>query len=117
MIEIARGLNPSVSFMRGSGEEIPISDSVVDVAFSTVSFHHWKDQAAGVREVARVLRAKGRFCLADGALPSLAGGLIRHSRIHTREEMRALFEQAGLSVRLQKRIIAGGILATIGEKA
>jgi SAM-dependent methyltransferase len=114
MIEHARGLMPSAAFHVGRGEAVPLPDSVVDVAFSTISFHHWEDQAAGVREVARILRPNGCFCLADGALPSLAGGLIPHTRIHTRKEMASLFERAGLSIHSQKRIHAGSVLATIG---
>ncbi len=116
MIEIARRLTPSARLLPGSGEGIPVSDAVVDVAFSTISFHHWQDQAAGVREVRRVLRPRGLFCLADGALPSLATRLIRHTRIHTSDEIKALFLRAGLSVRLQRRIMAGGVLVTIGQK-
>lgn len=117
MIEIARRLTPSAGFLGGSGEAIPLPDAVVDIAFSTISFHHWENQAAGVREVARVLRPGGRFCLADGALPSPAAGLIRHSRIHTRGEIEALFRQAGLAVRMQKKILAGAVLVTVGVKA
>jgi ubiquinone/menaquinone biosynthesis C-methylase UbiE len=117
MLEIARRLTPAAELLQGSGEAIPLSDSTVDIAFSTISFHHWQDQAAGLREVVRVLRPRGLFCLSDGALPACAAGLIRHSRVHTRGEIEALFEEAGLPVRVQKRIVAGGVLATIGEKA
>ena len=116
MIERARSLTPSVTFHIGKGEALPLPDSSVDVAFSTISFHHWEDQAAGVREVARILRPGGLFCLADGALPSLAGGLIPHARIHTRQEIARLFQKAGLFLLVQKRIRAGGVLLTIGRK-
>jgi ubiquinone/menaquinone biosynthesis C-methylase UbiE len=116
MIEQARRLTPEATFHPGSGEAVPLEDSSVDVAFSTVSFHHWADQAAGVREVVRVLRPGGYFCLADGSLPWMLGGLIPHTRIHTRTEMRELFERAGLAVRSQRRIAAGGVLATVGQK-
>jgi len=116
MIEQARRLTPDAEFAIGSGEALPLPDASVDAAFSTVSFHHWADQLAGIREVARTLRPGGCFCLADGALPAVLGRLIPHTRIHTRKEMRALFEEAGLSVSVQKRIVAGGVLATIGQK-
>jgi SAM-dependent methyltransferase len=116
MIEIARRLTPTATFVVGRGEGLPFADSSVDLVFSTLSFHHRQDQAAGVREVARVLRPMGVFCLADGALPTVAGALIGHSRIHTREELSALLRQEGLAVILQKGIIAGGVVATMGEK-
>jgi ubiquinone/menaquinone biosynthesis C-methylase UbiE len=116
MIEKARHLTPAASFILGQGEAIPLPDSSVDVAFSTISFHHWQNQANGVREVARVLRPHGRFCLADGALPAAAAGIIRHSRIHTRLEMAELFERAGLRVLRQKGMFVGGVVLTVGEK-
>jgi ubiquinone/menaquinone biosynthesis C-methylase UbiE len=114
MIVQARRLTPEATFHPGSGEAIPLPDSSVDVALSTVSFHHWKDQAAGLREVVRILRPGGCFCIADGALPEVAGRLIPHSRIHTRGEMAVIFERAGLRVVAQRRIVAGGVLATLG---
>ncbi len=116
MVERARSLTPSAEFLLGKGEEIPLPDSCIDVAFSTISFHHWHDQAAGVREVSRVLRPGGCFCLADGIIPAAAGRFIRHTRMHTREEMAQLFEQAGLSIAVQKGIVWGAVLATIGKK-
>jgi ubiquinone/menaquinone biosynthesis C-methylase UbiE len=114
MIGQARSLTQGATFHPGSGEAIPLADSSVDVAFCTISFHHWKDQAAGLREVVRVLRPGGCFCIADGALPEVAGRLIPHSRIHTRGEMAVIFERAGLRVAAQRRIVAGGVLATLG---
>jgi ubiquinone/menaquinone biosynthesis C-methylase UbiE len=116
MIEKARLLTPSAAFLLGRAEQIPLPDSSVDLAFSTISFHHWEDQAAGVREVARVLRDGGRFCLADGAIPSWAGGFIRHSRMHTHGEIAELFERAGLSVTLQRAVLWGAVLASVGMK-
>ncbi|MGA2974962.1 MAG: methyltransferase domain-containing protein [Spirochaetia bacterium] len=116
MINEARRMTPSGTFHLGKGEAIPVPDSSVDAAFSTLSFHHWDDQAAGLREVARVLRPKGIFCLADGALPSLAGGLISHRRMHTSKEIAALFESAGLSLCSQRSVRFGGVLTTIGTR-
>src|SRR5690242_19571356 len=69
MLEIARQLTPQARFYLGCGEALPLPDASVDLALSTISFHHWHDQAAGVREVARVLRAGGSFLLADFSLP------------------------------------------------
>jgi ubiquinone/menaquinone biosynthesis C-methylase UbiE len=56
MLEVARHLTPEARFYMGSGEALPLEDASVDLALSTISFHHWRDQAAGAREVARVLR-------------------------------------------------------------
>src|SRR5260370_20365988 len=66
MVEVARHLAPAITFHVGSAEALPLPDASVDVVLSTVSFHHWGDQAAAIREVARVLRPGGRFFLSDG---------------------------------------------------
>jgi ubiquinone/menaquinone biosynthesis C-methylase UbiE len=95
---------------------LPLEPASVDLAFSTVSFHHWADQAGGVREVARVLGAGGLFVLADLAPPLLRGSLA--NRVHGVRSRRKLFEQAGLSVVRQWRPtrLAGHVLITVGRK-
>jgi len=49
MIVSARRFTPGAAFYVGRGESLTLPDHSVDVAFSTISFHHWKDQAAGLR--------------------------------------------------------------------
>jgi SAM-dependent methyltransferase len=49
----------------------------VDVALSTISFHHWFDQAGGVRQVARVLLSAGLFVPADIRPPLLLRPLMQ----------------------------------------
>jgi ubiquinone/menaquinone biosynthesis C-methylase UbiE len=46
-------------------ERLPLGDGTVDLALSTMSFDHWRDQRAGIRELARVLRPGGRVVLVD----------------------------------------------------
>jgi ubiquinone/menaquinone biosynthesis C-methylase UbiE len=116
MIEIARVLTPEASFLVGRGESIPLPDASVDAAFSTISFHHWGDQAAGIREVARVLRPGGLFCLADGTIPAAAAGLVPHTRLHTRREMAQLFREGRLPVAAQKPLFGGAVFVTVGKK-
>ena len=116
MLEKARFLIPAATFLHGRGEEIPLAESSTEVVFCTISFHHWADQVAGLREVARVLQPRGLFCLADGVIPSFAADLIPHTRVHTRDELRRLFLQVGFSVIAQKRMLGGTVLATVGRK-
>jgi ubiquinone/menaquinone biosynthesis C-methylase UbiE len=116
MLEKARLLTPAATFLQGRGEEIPLAESSAEVVFCTISFHHWADQAAGLREAARVLLPGGLLCLADGVIPSFAADLIPHARLHTRDELQRLFWQAGFSVIAQKRMLAGTVLATVGRK-
>ncbi len=69
MIEQATQLFPEAEFHVAMAEALPLPDASVDLAFSTLSFHHWANQAKGISEVARVLRPQGRFLLADITIP------------------------------------------------
>ncbi len=114
MLEVARQLTPEARFYLGSGEALPLPDASVDLAFSTISFHHWHNQAAGVREIARVLRAGGSFLLADFTLPT--GLTWIYPRVQSPAQMRALFELAGLDVQAQPDPVARFVRITIGTK-
>ena len=114
MLEVARPLTPEARFYLGCGEALPLPDASVDLALSTISFHHWHDQSAGVREVVRVLRAGGAFLLADFTLPTRPGWLL--PRVHSVAQMRALFEQAGLEVQAQPGPVVYFVYITIGTK-
>ena len=117
MLSIARQLTPEARFSLGSGEALPLSDASVDLALSTISFHHWRDQAAGVREVARVLRPGGSFLLADFTSPTWLAWLLQVFRVHSAAQMRVLFEQAGLDVQAQPGPVACFVRITIGTRA
>lgn len=116
MIEAAKRLTPNATYYVGSAEALPLADASVDLAVSTLSFHHWHDQAAGVREIARVLRPGGHFILVDMSFPAWIVHTIRQPRVHDRAEMRDLFSQAGLRVQRQQRATWRGLLATVGAK-
>lgn len=116
MIEMARRLTPSATFYTGMAEALPLEDASVDLALSTISFHHWHDQAAGVREIARVLRPGGYFLLVDMSFPGWLVSVLRVKRVHSRARLRTLFYQAGLQVQTQQRVSWRGLLATVGKK-
>jgi ubiquinone/menaquinone biosynthesis C-methylase UbiE len=68
MIAAARaGLPPGsrIRLEQGFAERLPFADASFDLVVSTVSFHHWSDRAAGLRETGRVVRAGGRLVLAN----------------------------------------------------
>lgn len=72
MIAEARGKHDGdarFSFKQGDASILPLENASSDVVFSTMSFHHWGDPAAAVREIARVLRPGGLFLLADISPP------------------------------------------------
>jgi ubiquinone/menaquinone biosynthesis C-methylase UbiE len=92
MIAVARE-KPSlqgVDFEVASAAALPAEDASCDVVVSTVSFHHWEDQSAGLREVARVLRPGGRLVLVDlfvrGPLASLVRRFGGHHGVGLRSE-------------------------------
>lgn len=63
---------PAPTFVVGDVAALPFEDGSFDVVISTFSMHHWSDQAAGLREVARVLRPGGQALIWDlrpGVLP------------------------------------------------
>jgi ubiquinone/menaquinone biosynthesis C-methylase UbiE len=117
MVEVARQLTPGVTFYAGMAEAIPLPDTSVDVALSTISFHHWKDQAAGVREVARVLRPEGYFFLTDASVPAWLSRFIHQPRFHTPAHLRTLFMEAGLNVLMQQGVFSRYVLVTVGARS
>jgi SAM-dependent methyltransferase len=73
-----------------------------------MSFHHWGDQAGGIRQVARVLRPGGIFVLADVDVPLLflmrpLRRWIDHVHFQEPQAIQRLLEQAGFSVVSQRR--------------
>jgi ubiquinone/menaquinone biosynthesis C-methylase UbiE len=117
MVEVARRLTPSASVHQGVAEALPLADASVGLVFSTISFHHWKDQAAGLREVVRVLRPGGWFCLADPTLPGWLTKVFRRSRVRSAAAIRRAFSEAGLEPQTQQRMLMGCIVVTVGRKA
>jgi ubiquinone/menaquinone biosynthesis C-methylase UbiE len=95
-------------FEQCDASALPLESDSFDVAFSTISFHHWRDKAAGLREIARVLRPGGLFVLADIDPPFLS--LLRpfikwhgHATFQGPDAIERLLEQAGLSVLTRRR--------------
>jgi ubiquinone/menaquinone biosynthesis C-methylase UbiE len=116
MVKKARQMMPDSSFMICPAESIPLPDTSVDLVFSTTSFHHWSDQLQGIREIRRILRPGGQFFLADMApLPFFLRSVHRgHGQIRNQNEIRRMFEQAGLEVQTQQRLLLGHFLVTSG---
>jgi ubiquinone/menaquinone biosynthesis C-methylase UbiE len=116
MVERARSLMPSTTFYVSMAESLPLPNASVDLAFSTTSYHHWVDQVAGVREIARVLRPEGRFFLADLWLPMGLTKVIRHFQSNFPARVREVFIHAGLKIQAQRKRMGGWLLVTIGER-
>lgn len=76
MVEIAKeqtinhAAADRIVFYEGSAEDLPVKDGMADFVFAFDSFDHWHDQDQGLREVRRILKSSGTFCVVkDGGLP------------------------------------------------
>lgn len=59
----AQGQHPQVRYLAGEAARMPLPDGAADFVLMFLSFHHFPDKAAAVREIARVLKPGGRVIL------------------------------------------------------
>jgi len=52
-------LSSSVTFLQGSGEDIPLSQDMADLIFLSMVYHHILDKEKAISNIKRVLRNKG----------------------------------------------------------
>ena len=116
MVEMARELTPYATFKLSFAEELPLPDASFDVVTSTFSFHHWSNQAAGLREIARVLQPEGHFFLADAVMPGWLARFLPVERFRRPDQVQSLFQQAGLRVLHQQVAVYDWVLITGGRK-
>jgi ubiquinone/menaquinone biosynthesis C-methylase UbiE len=116
MVAEARRRTPGATFYVGQAEDLPLEAASVDLVVSTTSFHHWRDQALGVRQVGCALRPGGCFVLADVLPPYFIYKITRHGRWASPEAVREMFAQAGLEVQAQRRGLGLYLLMTQGVK-
>jgi ubiquinone/menaquinone biosynthesis C-methylase UbiE len=79
MVAVAHG-KPELQGLRievGSAAALPFDDGEFDAVASTVSFHHWEDQPAGLRDVGRVLRPGAILLLLDVYALGITAPLVR----------------------------------------
>ncbi len=93
----AAGRGSAFHFQVAVAEALPFPDASFDVVMSTVTFHHWSDQARGVAEVRRVLTREGRWILADFIASGVAS-LFARGRMPERRRLDAMLDAAGLRV-------------------
>jgi ubiquinone/menaquinone biosynthesis C-methylase UbiE len=115
MVEAGRRLTPAEMHVTGA-ESIPLPDASVDLAFSTIAFHHWADQGQGLREIARVLRPGGHLVLVDNIGPEWLARYLKDRPYLTPEERVTLWSKSGLRVLEQRRMLLPIILATVATK-
>jgi ubiquinone/menaquinone biosynthesis C-methylase UbiE len=108
MLDIARGQaavdNLAVEFVLGSGSDLPLPDSSVDLVFCHQTFHHLIDHDAAMAEFHRVLRPGGHLLFAESTKAYIHSWIIRLLFRHpmdvqkTADEYLELIRQAGFDV-------------------
>ncbi len=113
MIAEARRRIPDADFKIAAAESLPVADASVDLAMSSMSFHHWADQHKALTEITRVLVFGGRFCLADhtAVFANVLGEQVR-----SRRHVASMFADAGLRVMEQKGLWLQFATITLGQK-
>lgn len=110
MIEVAQRSSDDerLHFSHGIAENLEFADHRFDLVVSTTSFDHWSDQAAGLRECARVLAPGGRLVLVDQFSLWLAPTLVttRRGRARTRGRVSRLLVEAGFTAIAWERLYA-----------
>lgn len=108
-IETATALNePLVKsgrmrFLRCGVPDLPFADGAFDTVFSVESLYFWPDQAAGLREIRRVLAPGGYFMTAlemvGGMMDERQMAIVKHLKMvcPTRDELRGLMMAAGFA--------------------
>jgi|YelNatPaOPRAMG01_1025707.scaffolds.fasta_scaffold00590_18 SAM-dependent methyltransferase len=119
MLSVAHRLAPQNIYFQAMAEKLPLEQESFDLILSTVSFHHWRDGAAGIHSVAQALRPGGLFLLADFRPPRWVPGASAHvgpDRTHGPLALREYFNRAGLLVVDQRRVYFHMALVTIGRR-
>ena len=110
MVEQARrvaGPASPIHFQTAVAEMLPFPDASFDAVTSTLTFHHWSDQAVGIQEVRRVLRPAGTWILADFIATGPAALVLRalHAdRMPERRRLDGLLDDAGLAIRVSRSV-------------
>ena len=114
MVRHAQAMAPAggrITFRLAGAERLPFGDEEFDLVFSTMTFHHWADQRAGIGEVGRVMKPGGRWLLPDfvaSGLMKYVRRLFRLRRFPERRELDPMLRGAGLFVATQRRVTGVG---------
>ncbi len=55
----------AIRIVAGAAESIPLEDASVDALWTVNTIHHWTERDAAARELARVMKTRGRLLLVD----------------------------------------------------
>jgi SAM-dependent methyltransferase len=95
----ARNRPAGVRFAIGALPQSPLADESFDLVLALDVLEHLDDDAAGVADLARLVKPGGVLLITVPALPSLWGGqdvISHHRRRYTKRSFSMLFERAGI---------------------
>jgi len=92
-----------ITFRQGVAEQLPFGEAEFDLVFSTMTFHHWADQGRGAAEVARVMRADGRWLLAE-FVPKGILHLLMARRFPRQRSLERMLREEGLEIMSQRPV-------------
>lgn len=109
MVEVARSRSEGreeVDFHLAGAEKIPLEDASVDLAVTSIAFHHFEEPRQALREVRRVLKPGAGFYVCDMCGEGLLGrASLRYGRIvgpdyryFSRQELAEMLTDAGFTV-------------------
>ena len=93
---VRRRFDSRIEIHEASVEALPLADASVDAACSVNNLYFWPDPAAGMAELARVVRPGGRLAIAFEPADELRKwpGHRHGFRLFEEDEVRALMDQA-----------------------
>ncbi|THV33530.1 class I SAM-dependent methyltransferase [Glycomyces buryatensis] len=104
----AESAHPSVTYVKGSADDLPLADGVADLALMFLVWHHVPDKPAALAEIGRVLAPGARLLMATTLSDRIKDLLIYDYFPRTREidrevfpsleETTALFAEAGFEL-------------------
>ena len=118
MVRQAQASHPAgaIQFQQAMAEDLPFPSDSFDLVFSTMTFHHWQDQGAGVAEIARVLTPRGRWLLAEFVPSGFMQYVRRLLRLHQfpeRGHLQAMLSAAGLKMVAEEQVSSLGGQLTV----
>ena len=118
MIQQAKQKCPQMQIFKCDCTNTPFEDETFDSITACMAFHHFHDQNAFAREASRILKAGGKFYLADPGLPGIPRTVINtvinvHNlvgKFNTIQEIEQIFKPYGL---IKKEVLKDGLFQLI----
>ncbi len=105
--KLSAGGEARINFQTATAEDLPFPAAKFDLVFSTMTFHHWADQAKGITEVKRVLTARGRWILADfmpSGVPAFLTWSLSAGHMPERGRLNAMLAAHGLRLEARRSV-------------